>query len=322
VDCFIGVDSGGTETSFAAAERSGKIIGTLTSVGGSYKEIGIEKAVGSLYDNVTRCLAEAGAALSDLSGVCFGLPCVGESAKGDRELTAAVKERFAHIPVIVLNDSEVGWAGSLAMQPGINIVSGTGSIGFGRDLSGNSARCGGWSEVFSDEGSCFWLGRRTMELFSKQADGRLPKGPLYGLISTAFSLSEDFAFIDVMENDYLPHRDKVASMQLFLEQAARQGDGYARDLYAQAADELASIVAGVAARLKLEKPFPVSYSGGLFKAGDLIMRPFSERVSSLGGSLREPLLSPTLGAVLLAFSEFSGEPLDGKVRELSRKGKA
>jgi len=312
------VDCGGTETSFAVAERSGRIVGALSSVGGSYKEIGIERAVSSLYDNVTRCLAEAGAALGDLSGVCFGLPCVGESATGDRELRAAVKERFARIPVIVVNDAEVGWAGSLAMQPGINIVSGTGSIGFGKNLSGGSARCGGWSEVFGDEGSCFWLGRKTMELFSKQADGRLPKGPLYSIISAAFSLSEDFAFIDVMENDYLPYRDKVASMQLFLEQAALQGDVSASEQYSRAAEELADIVAGVAARLELEKPFPVSYSGGLFKAGDLIMRPFSERVSSLGGSLREPLLSPAHGALLLAFSEFSGEPLGDKIRELSR----
>ena len=318
MDCFIGVDCGGTETSFAVAERSGKIIGTLASIGGSYKEVGIERAVSSLYDNVARCLAEAGAAPADLSGVCFGLPCVGESVKGDRELTAAVKERFGSIPVIVLNDAEVGWAGSLAMEPGINIVSGTGSIGYGKDMGGNSARCGGWNEVFGDEGSCFWLGRKTMELFSKQADGRLPKGPLYSLISATFSLSEDFAFIDVMENDYLPYRDKVASMQLLLEQAALQGDVSAKEQYARAADELAGIVSGVAARLRLDKPFPVSYSGGLFKAGDLIMRPFGERVSSLGGSLREPLLSPTRGAVLLAFSEFSGEPLDDKIRELSR----
>ncbi|MCL2486866.1 MAG: ATPase, partial [Oscillospiraceae bacterium] len=243
-------------------------------------------------------------ALGNIAGICFGLPCFGESAEGDRLLSAELSKRFWGTPISIVNDSEVGWAGSLGMNPGVNIVAGTGSIAFGRDASGRTARCGGWSEFFSDEGSCYWLGRKTMGLFSKQADGRLPKNALYDIIREAFSLEEDFAFIDVMEDVTIKHRDKVASMQMLLMRAALSGDGSARDLYVQAAGELAATVAGVAGRLELPPPFPVSYSGGLFKAGDLIMEPFAAKITALGGYLQAPLFSPEYGALLLARERF------------------
>jgi len=301
---YLGIDGGGTKTLFNLADQNGEIVGTHACDGSSYKQYGIDNVVNKLYDNALQCIAKSGVKLIDLSGICFGLSCFGESVDGDRMLSSALEKQFSNIPVIIVNDSEVGWAGSLAMQPGINIVSGTGSIAFGKDANGNSARCGGWNEFFSDEGSCYWLGHKTMELFSKQSDGRLPKGALYDIITEAFELKEDFAFIDIMEKDYIPYREKVASMQVFLMQAALKGDESAKEMYIQAADELAQIVSGVARRLELSKPFPVSYSGGLFKAGDLILNPFTKNITSLGGQLQEPLFSPVYGAVLLAMSKF------------------
>ena len=74
-----------------------------------------------------------------------------------------------------MNDSVVGWAGSLGLSSGINLVAGTGSIAYGRNDAGEEARAGGWDERFSDEGSCYWLGMKSLELFSKESDGRAEK---------------------------------------------------------------------------------------------------------------------------------------------------
>ncbi|MEI9903464.1 MAG: BadF/BadG/BcrA/BcrD ATPase family protein [Asticcacaulis sp.] len=70
-----------------------------------------------------------------------------------------------------------GWAGSLAGADGINIVAGTGSIGYGERL-GRGARAGGWGEVFSDEGSAYWIAVQGLAAFARMSDGRLAKGPL------------------------------------------------------------------------------------------------------------------------------------------------
>jgi N-acetylglucosamine kinase-like BadF-type ATPase len=85
------------------------------------------------------------------------------------------------------NDMICGWAGSLGCEDGINIVAGTGSIGYG-ERQGESARVGGWGEAFGDEGSAHWIAIQGLALFSRMSDGRMARGPLYDRVVEAFSL--------------------------------------------------------------------------------------------------------------------------------------
>ncbi len=246
-----------------------------------------------------------------IAGVAMGLPCYGESDEGDCILHKQMVQAFDGIPLYLTNDVEVGWAGSLMLQPGINQVAGTGSICYGRDPSGNTARSGGWDDFYSDEGSGYWLGRRTMEVFTKQSDGRVPRGPLYSIMKEACGIGEnDFEFIDYMREHYQVSRDKVATLQLFAEKAALQGDTCAIELYREAAAELALMVAAVKEKLNFpDTGFPVSCSGGVFKAGPLILPAFQAAVEKLGGTLTTPLLEPVEGAVLLAVEKHCPQQL-------------
>ena len=97
----------------------------------------------------------------------------------------------------------MGWAGSLLCNPGINIVAGTGSIAFGKNAKGETARCGGWSEWFSDEGSGYWLGMKCVQMFSRQSDGRDERGPLYNIFKNQLKLTADEDIIDLFEKEYL-----------------------------------------------------------------------------------------------------------------------
>lgn len=303
---YLGVDGGGTKTEFALAYETGRIAATYITEGCSYKHYGIDNAVVRLRDGAERCLAGAGTDPAQLGGICFGLPCFGESAESDRILKNELKKAFAGVSVYLTNDVEVGWAGSLAAQPGINIVSGTGSIAFGKDLAGKTSRCGGWSEFFGDEGSCYWVGRKTMELFCKQADGRLPKAALYHIIRDEFSLTDDFEFIEIMDREYIPYREQVAKMQLYLEKAALANDLSAAQIYTEAADELALIVSGILRQLDFGgEVFAVSYSGGIFRAGELILTPFAQKIGELGGRMQKPELTPVCGAILCAVTRFA-----------------
>ena len=44
---------------------------------------------------------------------------------------------------------------------------------------------------FSDEGSCYWLGKKALELFSKESDGRVKKGKLLEIFRYNFNLKND-----------------------------------------------------------------------------------------------------------------------------------
>ncbi|MBI4422931.1 MAG: hypothetical protein HY554_04360, partial [Elusimicrobia bacterium] len=60
----------------------------------------------------------------------------------------------------VLADLELAWAAALGGAPGVLLLSGTGSVAYGRDACGHAARVGGLGPLLGDEGSAFWLGRQ------------------------------------------------------------------------------------------------------------------------------------------------------------------
>lgn len=310
---LIGIDGGATKTAVCAASTSDFSVRYANTASSSWREHGALKVAQNLKETVDGLL---GKEYDRIAGVAMGLPCHGESAEGDHALERAIRGVFADIPLYLTNDVEVGWAGSMALAPGINIVAGTGSIAFGRDVHGQTARSGGWSEFFSDEGSCYWIGRKVMELFSKQSDGRMPKDELYAIICREFDLKNDFSFIDLIHSGYIGYRKQVASLQFLAERAALAGSSSARALYEEAVRELLLLVTAVRRRLDFsDKPWAVSYSGGLFKAKELVLAQFAEEIEKTGGSLAPPCFTPVEGAVLLAFQYFCPDALQ-KIKDV------
>ena len=141
---------------------------------------------------------------------------------------------------------------------------------------------------------------KCVQLFSRQSDGRDEKGPLYDIVRDTLKLSDDVEIVDLFEAEYLHKRDNIASLQKLLLQAANEGDVYAIEAYAQAAKELYDIVRGVKKKIFAGKDCMVSCSGGIFKTGDVIKKPFVKLLEANGMGLTESKAEPYVGAVLLA----------------------
>ena len=306
---YVGVDGGGTKTAVAISTADGVPIQTMTYPTCSYQSIGIPESVALITKGVREALSGVRAGPGDCFGCCVGMPCYGESPANDREIVRLLTEALMPVPVYVVNDGEVGWAGSLACGEGIHIVSGTGSIAFGRGRDKEFARCGGWVEFFGDEGSCYWIGREGMSLFSKEADGRAPRGPLYDLVHEEFGLTDDYQFIERIVRDFAPHREKVAGFQRYVLRAARAGDTAAAALYETAALDLALMIRALKAKLRFSsEPISVSYSGGIFHAGEFILAPLRKKAEELNCILCDPKYSATEGALMLAMERFPLSP--------------
>lgn len=303
---FIGIDGGGTKTEFALSDAGGRALFRLTRAGCCYQSLGAEGAVAVVAEGVSALLSAARLGPEACGGCCVGMPCYGENPDMDKVILAGLAKSLAPLPLYVVNDVEIAWAGSLAGREGIHVVAGTGSIAFGRAESGQAARCGGWDEFFGDEGSCYWVGRQAMGLFSKEADGRAPRGALYGIVRREFGLINDFYFADVIQERWAPSRAEVAAFQKYACRAAQEGDAAAAALYEAAAGELCLLVKALRETVAFSPgTLPVSYSGGLFKAGELILRPLGQKLQALGCALQEPRHSPTEGALLLAIDHFN-----------------
>lgn len=292
---FLGIDGGGTKTEFLLVREDGCTVSRRRSGTISYKQIGMEECITLLKDVIGSMLE----GIEEEVSICLAFPNWGESRENDALFAGRLSEISRH-PIQVVNDCAAGWAGSLALQPGINLVSGTGSIAYGERADRKSARAGGWNDVFSDEGSCGWLGRRTLELFSKESDGRVEKGCLLNLMREHFQLESDIDLIDIFDNRLKGNRTKIAELQKILLRAAVDGDAAAQRMYEEAAKELALIVCAVYDKLEFEGTVPVSYSGGLFHAGDLVLKPLQEQLKEKKIRFQIPRFSPAQGAVLLA----------------------
>lgn len=302
---YVGVDGGGTKTAVAVSTLDSIPIKIFTYPTCSNQSIGIQKSVALITEGVLESLSAVGATIQDCAGCCIGMPCYGENAENDQVIVRLLEAALTPVPVYIANDVEVGWAGSLACGEGIHIVSGTGSIAFGCGMDNKTARCGGWVEFFGDEGSCYWIGREAMSLFSKQADGRIPRGALYDLVRREFRLNDDYQFIDRIIQEIAPYRDKVAGFQRYALQAALAGDDAVKALYEAAAEELALMIRAIKEKLQFSsEAVQVSYSGGIFNAGELILNPLRDKAKALGCSLEKPKRSALEGALMLAIERF------------------
>lgn len=301
---YIGIDGGGTKTEFLLRRENGTVLGRIRKGSADYREIGLDGVGEMVCRGIQELLAEYGKQPEDICCACMGMPNFSEIPENDAYIKKWLEKHWTKFPIYLVNDVLVGWAGALALKPGIHLVAGTGAIAIGVKNPHQYIRCGGWHNRFSDEGSGYWLGIETMRLFTKEADGRRAKGALYELIKAEFEITEDtedMKVVDIWEKEYLPYRDRTASLQLILKKAAEQGDLAAKELYWEAGKELAEMVRSLYSRMpSLSSPVLVSKSGGVFRATELLWESLKEYTGDLSICWQEPAYEPAEGAAILA----------------------
>jgi N-acetylglucosamine kinase-like BadF-type ATPase len=308
---LLGMDGGGTKTDFVLIDREGRVVDRHREAGAYHLQIGVDglrEVMGRGLAAIFGKLAISGDAIEH---AFFGLPAYGEDNSLQPRLDEMPAEFLGHRRYRCGNDMVSTWAGSLAGEDGIGVVAGTGSIGYG-ERAGRTARAGGWGEVFSDEGSAFWIATRGLNAFSRMADGRLPRGPLHGILRREFRLTGDLELCAYLAAGEGPTRDRIASFSPLVAQAAKEGDEQALAIFEAAGRELADIAASIRAALGYRpgERVPLSYSGGAFEYGESILAPFRRSLMdhSADFDLRKPVLPPGAGAALYAAQD-SGRSL-------------
>jgi len=315
---FLGVDGGGTKTALCLIDREGRMVAQAQAPSCYYFTEGIGLVRRVLQQGVEEVCRQASITPADIDHAFIGLPSYGEVSGDVPALDAVPGEVIGHGRYACDNDMVCGWAGSLGGADGINVISGTGSMTYG-ERAGQGVRVGGWGELFGDEGSAYWIAIRGLGAFSRMSDGRLPIGPLHGMLTEQLSLANDLNIVDVVLNRWQGERGKIASLSRTVVEAASAGDACAAQILTEAAKELADIVDVTRRRLSFEagETVPVSYSGGIFSA-ESILRVFDSALTALYGGyeLRKPLYPPVVGAALYA-AKLAGKPMDaGALRQL------
>lgn len=318
---FLGVDGGGTKTDFLLIDESGQVLASRREGSAYYLQIGVEVLRSMMLQGIRGVLADAGLSPNAVSFACIGLPAYGEDSALLSRLDAIAEGLLPTPKYRCVNDMVCGWAAALAGRDGINIVAGTGSIGYG-EFDGRSARAGGWGELFSDEGSAYWVAREGLTLFSRMSDGRADQGPLYQLMRRHFKLRADLDVCAVVYGPPPLTRSELAALAPLVSSAAHAGDRQAACIIEMAAQQLAEVVHAVRDQLGApqHQPLPVSYSGGMFHQDNGLTQKL-ESILSTGERRYEfaaPRLAPRAGAALYA-AKLSGSPLTPQaVAQLTR----
>ena len=299
---YLGVDGGGTKTEFVLIDRERSMVARWAGGTSDHLQVGCDGVVTVLRDGVARVCADAGVSTGELGFAFFGLPAYGEDKVIDPRLDQACGALLGHRRYRCGNDMVCGWAGSLDCGDGINLVAGTGSIGYG-ERQGQAARIVGWGDLFGDEGSAHWIAIQGLNLFSRMSDGRAPVGPLHAAMVEALALDDDLDLCARTMGEAGMARGEIAALAPLVAAAADQGDAAAGAILDQAAGELAVMARSLRTALGFgpDERALLSWSGGVLNHFDRVRDGLRRQLGADGGfALVEPRHPPGLGAALYA----------------------
>lgn len=309
---FLGVDGGGTKTAFALLSGDGTVLARATGDSCYYlgRSIGLVEDV--LREGTTAVCRAAGRTPDEITYAFVALPGYGEVSGDIATLDAIPGRVLGHQRYRCDNDMVAGWAGSLGAVDGVNVIAGTGSMTYG-EHAGRRIRVGGWGELFDDEGSAYWIAIRGLSAFAKMSDGRLPPGPLHQRMRAHLQLATDLDLVDIVLHRWQGDRATIASLARVVTDAAAVGDPICAGILRDAGQALSELVKATIAQLDYQPDeiVPVSWSGGVFDSAD-VRATFREHLADAPVDLRDPLVSPALGAALYA-ARLAGTPLSPEV---------
>jgi len=255
---FLGIDGGGTKTECAVGDEK-SILGRATASGSKVLRVGEEQARAALREAILQACKAAGADPGSVVRTCVGI--AGASHPDSRDIVRRLVRELVKAEVDVVGDMVVAHEAAFPGVSGVIVIAGTGSIAYGRNERGETARAGGWGSVVSDEGSGDWIGRAAVAAALRAYDAGQSTALVEGILNAwRLATREDVAR---MASSNPPPDFAVLFPQVLL--AADRGDGLARDILMRAGTELAQL-----ARIVIRRLWPgpqavrVRISGGVF----------------------------------------------------------
>lgn len=290
---FLGVDGGQSSTTALIGDETGRVVGYGRA--GPCNHVrgpgGREKFVAAIEG----CLAQAGRAAGiDALATQWEAACLGFSG-GPADKQSILESMLRTGRLIVTTDALIALTGATGGEAGIIVIAGTGSIAFGRDDAGRTARAGGWGYVFGDEGGGFDITRQALRAMLRAEEGWGPSTALREALLAATGAANANHLLHSFYTSDFP-RPRVASYAKVVDELARAGDIVSREILDEAAARLAGFAVAVGGALHLNTAGNVAHVGGVFRS-DIVR----ERFSALVGGSHEPKHGPAAGALIEAY---------------------
>lgn len=304
VPYYLGIDGGGTKTTCVVGDDS-NLLATATAGPSNIVRVGEAQARESLQQSVRQACASAGITPAQVARTC-----VGGSGAARPELAAIVRRILAEIlptPIEVVGDVQTSLEAAFGSGPGVIVIAGTGSIAYGRDRYGHTARAGGWGFAIGDEGSAHWIGRTAVAAVLRAADPRdmnASKAVRQDSSLTAV-LCKAWGVTTLDDLARAANSTPPPDFAILFPSVAASGDALALQALSRAGRELAQVAATVLGHLFTKgevASVPVAMIGGVFRHSQVVRENFYNELRQLDPRVEivPHVVDPVEGALRMA----------------------
>jgi N-acetylmuramic acid 6-phosphate etherase len=253
---ILGIEGGGTKTTWALLTRDGKIL-AQGSAGPGNTLLLSDAALEKLFRDIRR---EAGTEVEAIGGAFAGCQLAAEKTRVEKILRRVWLKAGV---VRVMEDTRSVLAAAFGDGPGIVVIAGTGSNVAGQKTASDPIeKAGGWGHLFSDEGSAYDITHRGLQSAFVTYDVERKVSPLareFLMATNQNSMEELVAFLlkDTSKTAFARWAQCVFA-------AHQKGDKDASRVLEWSAKMLSGSIAVVARRFKFTS-LKIALTGGLFE---------------------------------------------------------
>lgn len=204
---IIAIDSGGSKSKCALFDLKGE---TIFEVAGSAANIlagETKKTAFDLFHLIERCIDKYNLADEEIEAIIIGAAGAGRKHQADSFRKGLIdyllSKRKSFKNIFIESDIRIALEGAHRGKPGAVLIAGTGSIFAVKENDDDFFTLGGYGRIIGDEGGGYSIARKTLNIFSKQIDGVIPKSHLFEFLKDELLVEFRNPLIDlVYSNDF------------------------------------------------------------------------------------------------------------------------
>lgn len=268
-----GIDGGGTHTRLELRDGANRFLRRE-----EFGPFNLNAIGETAFRRLLRQVFAACGNMADCARLCIGGAGISNPAVGE------ILQQELHTSGFtgswkLCGDQEIALRGAMD-TPGVAVIAGTGSICFGKNRNGQTARSGGYGHLIDDGGSGYALGREVLSAAVRTADGREQHEKMLKAVYERLGGADPGCIVSFV---YSPKTDKAAIAQFssIALALAEEEDPGAMAILDAGAQELSQMVQAVQHHLHLEN-CTIALLGGLLSQDNPYRRRAAKRLSALG----------------------------------------
>lgn len=309
-DLLVVVDAGGTKTAawLVDPSRAGenRVLGRGRATAGNPLAVGFEEASRAIRESITLACKDAGITSGRAERAVLSVAGAANERLRKQFSDWARECNFAHRVAIVSDVLPVLAAGTPNCC-GVALISGTGSVAYGRAADGRAFLRGGWGFLLGDEGSGYSIGRAALRNTLSELETGTVTSPLADAVARELGVEKVLELTRAIYGSPQP-RVAIAGIAPYVISLASEGDADAQSIIDTAAQDLASLVGRTVQAVEpIESPVALAAAGGILLSSKRMQDQLHVALRRSGLDCNVTFVSdPLVGCIRLASPECDG----------------